>query len=225
MSKYHTGWYAKHYNNLWNELIEESTSETLAMIDFEALGSIPKQLGRRARVLDVACGTGIFLQKLLKHISNIEAHGVDASEEMLAQAHIALKSFPNVELKQMVVRRGVTAGLPYLPYTFDLITCTNALHYISHPAEVLTALGRLLAPGGYLVVEDYTRPDPPFPWSILEWGARRVEGKGAREYTLEEAEVLCQEADLQITSSKLFTVNWLWRGWILRLSIPAYSQY
>jgi ubiquinone/menaquinone biosynthesis C-methylase UbiE len=221
VSKYHTGWYAQHYNKMWSDLIEISTSETLAMVDFDALYNISRQPGRRPRVLDIACGTGILLKKLYKCIPDIEAHGVDASEDMLAQARFALKGLPNVQLKQMVVRRGVTAGLPYLPHTFDLITCTNALHYISHSVEVLAALGRLLAPGGYLIVEDYSRPDPPFPWSILEWVTRQVAGQGTREHTMEEAEILCQQAGLQVTSSNVFIINWLWRGWVLRLSVPA----
>lgn len=221
VSKYHTGWYAQHYNKTWHDLIEKSMSETLAMVDCDALYNIPRQLGRRARVLDIACGTGILLERLYKYIPDIEAHGVDASEDMLAQARFTLKGLPNVQLKQMVVRRGVTAGLPYLPHTFDLITCTNALHYIFYPTEVLAALGRLLAPGGYLIIEDYSRPDPPFPWSILEWVARRVEGQGARKHTIEEAEILCQQAGLQITSRNAFIINWLWQGWVLRLSVPA----
>lgn len=220
MNTYHTGWYAHHYNKIWSDLIEKSTSETMAMIDFDALSRIPERLGRKPRVLDIACGTGILLQRLGKHIPEVDAHGVDASEDMLAQARLALQDLPNVQLRQLTVRRGVTAGLPYLPHTFDLITCTNALHYISHPVAVLAALGRLVAPGGYLILEDYTRPDPPFPWSLVEQLARHLEGQHAREYTMEEAEILCQQAGLQITARKLFIVNWLWHGWVLRLTVP-----
>ncbi len=62
------------------------------MIDGAALRSVPARLGRRPRVLDVACGTGILLKQLLE-----QAPDVDASADMLAQARDVLKGQPNVQ--------------------------------------------------------------------------------------------------------------------------------
>ena len=39
---------------------------------------------------------------------------------------------------------GEMGGLPYAPETFDLITCTNALHYVAEPGRALAGLRRLL---------------------------------------------------------------------------------
>ena len=39
-----------------------------------------------ARVLDIGCGTGEFLIEVAKRYDNVEAFGVDASEEMIAIA-------------------------------------------------------------------------------------------------------------------------------------------
>ena len=36
------------------------------------------------RVLDVACGTGVLLRKVLDRVPDAEAYGVDASADMLA---------------------------------------------------------------------------------------------------------------------------------------------
>ena len=113
------------------------------MIDMTALRSIQKRLGRCPRVLDVACGTGILLQRLLGQLPDVEAYGVDVSQDMLAQAQIALKDMPNVHFESVKIGAGVTANLRYTPETFDLITCTNALHDMPEPVATLSGLWRL----------------------------------------------------------------------------------
>ncbi len=57
-------------------------------------------------MLDVACGTGILLKHLLEQVSDVEACGVDASADMLAQARDVLKGQPNVQLEQYGPQRG-----------------------------------------------------------------------------------------------------------------------
>src|SRR2546421_6478333 len=88
MSTYYTGRRARRYNARWGTFNERTLAEALAMIDIAALHSIPKRLGRLPRLLDVACGTGILLSRLLDRLPGAEAYGVDGSEDMLAQARI-----------------------------------------------------------------------------------------------------------------------------------------
>ena len=92
------------------------------MIDMSALRSIQKRLGRCPRVLDVACGTGILLQRLLAQLPDVEAYGVDASEDMLVQARMVLKGQLHVHLERAQIGTGETAGLPFTQESFDLIT-------------------------------------------------------------------------------------------------------
>jgi len=221
MSGYYSGWRARHYNTRWRTFTEKTLSQVLEMIDFTVLRRVPERLDRPPRVLDVACGTGILLRKLLERLPNAEVYGVDASADMLAQAHAVLKDWPNVQLEQAVVGAGETAGLPYAPQTFDLVTCTNALHDMLEPVAVLAGLGRLLVPGAQLVVEDYARGEPPFPWFVVEWLARRVEEGHVRAYTLAEARSLCTQAGLCVVCEQAFTVDWLWHGWALRTSTTS----
>ncbi len=168
------------------------------MIDEARLRRVPEQRGRPPRVLDVACGTGVLLRKVLDRVPDAEAYGVDAS------AH--------VRLERAEVGAGETAGLPFAAETFDLITCTNVLHDLTGPVAVLAGLGRLLAPGGQLVVEDYARREPPFPWFVVEWLARRIEEGHVRAYTLAEARSLCVQAGLHVACGRAFKVDWLWHG-------------
>lgn len=186
------------------------------MIDVTALRSIPERLGRLPRLLDVACGTGILLRRLLDQVPSAEAYGVDASEDMLAQARAALKDKPHLHLECVKIGTGETTNLPSAQETFDLITCTNALHDISDPVGTLAGLRRLLAQEGQLVVEDFARREPPFPWAVIEWLARQIEGTSVHAYTLAEAQSLCQQAGLHVACGRSFTVDWLWHGWVLR---------
>ncbi len=94
------------------------------MIDEARLRRVPEQRGRPPRMLDVACGTGVLLRKVLDRVPDAEAYGVDASADMLAQARAALDNRPHVWLERAEVSAGETAGLPFAPQTFDLITCT-----------------------------------------------------------------------------------------------------
>jgi ubiquinone/menaquinone biosynthesis C-methylase UbiE len=186
------------------------------MIDMAALRSGPERLVRPPRLLDVACGTGILLSRLLDRLPDAEAYGVDASEDMLAQAHTALKDQPHVHLELLLLGTGETAGLPFMQEIFDLITCTNALHYLPEPRATLSSLRRLLSPGGQLVVEDFTRRECPFPWAAFERLLRQLEGTSVHAYTLAEAQALCQQAGLSLPQGKAFKIDWLWRAWVVR---------
>jgi len=207
---------ARHYNARWRTFTEKTLAETLAMIDVIALRSVSEQLGRSPRLLDVACGTGILLRQLLDQVPGVEAYGVDASEDMLAQARATLKDRPHVHVERVQIGTGETAGLPYAQESFDLITCTNALHDIPDPEAMLAGLGRLLASGGQLVVEDFAPREPRFFWSAFEWLLRRIERNNVNAYTLSEAQALCKQAGLQVVSCKMFTVDWLWHCWVVR---------
>ena len=122
MSSYYSGRRARHYNTRWRTFTKRTLAEALAVIDEARLRRVPEQLGRPPRVLDVACGTGVLLRRVLDRVPDAEAYGVDASADMLAQARAALDNRPHVWLERAEVGAGETAGLPFAPQTFDLIT-------------------------------------------------------------------------------------------------------
>lgn len=186
------------------------------MVDVARLQSVKTREGRPPRVLDVACGTGILLSQLNDEVPDLEAYGIDASADMLAQARATLHGLPRVRLEQVEVTTSETANLPYAPGTFDLITCTNALHGLSDPVGTLVGLRRLLASGGYLVLEDVARRSPPFPSRAFEWLVRLVVGRPVHVYTLEETQELARQAGLCIVCAKTFRIDWLLHGWALR---------
>ena len=216
MNTYYTGRGARGYNARWRTYSTRTLEPTLAMIDSAALSSIPERVNRSPRVLDVACGTGLLLQRLLAQWPGIEAYGIDASEDMLAQACLALKGQPHVHLEQVQIGSGEAAMLPYAAETFDLITCTNALHDMLDPLVLLSELRRLLAPDGQLVIEDFARREPPFPWAAFQWLLRRIESNRVQAYTLSGVQMLCKQVGLQVANEKAFAIDWFWHGWVLR---------
>jgi SAM-dependent methyltransferase len=216
MSRYYSGERARRYNRRWRSYTEKTLAVATAMIDFATLQRVPEELGRPPRVLDVACGTGLLLRHVLERVPSAEAYGVDASADMLAQAQEALRDRPHVRLEQVEIDGDGPVGLPFAPQTFDLITCTNALHDIRDPVALLSVLGGLLAPGAQLVLEDFARRRPAWLWMMFEWMTRWIEGGQGRASTLAEAQVLCARAGLRVVCGRAFPIDWLWRGWALR---------
>jgi ubiquinone/menaquinone biosynthesis C-methylase UbiE len=220
MSDYYNGWRAQYYNFFWHTYTKRTLKSAEAMIDLAALFAVPERLGRHPRVLDVACGTGILLKWLLEQVPELDAYGVDASADMLAQASAALKGCSHVHLERMELGSVGTAGLPYGPGTFDLITFTNALHYLPDPVATLAGLGQLLAPAGQLVLEDYRERELWLILKVFRWLVRWVDPRHVRTYTLVEANSLCRQAGLSVVCEKTFAVDWLCNGWALQAS-PA----
>ncbi len=99
---------------------------------------------RGLRVLDAACGPGLYTQELLARGAVVMAF--DASPVMLelARARAAGKA----QIDQAVLGR----PLPYSDDVFDLIVCALAIHYADDRAAAFAEFRRVLRPGGALVV-------------------------------------------------------------------------
>lgn len=219
VNRYYRGKRARQYNERWRGYTEKTLSAAEAMIDDESLPQIAAQRQHPLRVLDVACGTGVLLQHLLERVPGIEASGIDASADMLAQAREALKQpsqSHQVRLEQVDLNQGGWAHLLDAPHTFDLITCTNVLHDIEDPVAFFAGLRELLAPGGQLVVEDFAPRRPIWLWAAFEGLLRRMEAAPVHALTLSEAQAYCEQAGWYVIAQKPFKINWFWHGWVLR---------
>lgn len=217
MKTYYKGWRARFYDRMWRTFTTRTLGAVISMIDFAALQRVAEQHGHLPRILDAACGTGVLLKMISQRIPSFEGYGVDASADMLMQAKRTLRDNPHVSLKQAVLVPGKTANLPFSSGMFDLIVCTNALHYFREPEKTLAGLRRLLAKEGQLVVEDFARRDAPFPWPLFERLMRWVDPGYIRAYTLSEARDICTSAELEVVQERAIKVDWLWREWMLSL--------
>ena len=100
-------------------------------------------------VLEAGCGVGAQTLTLATRSPAARFTSVDVSAESLAEAErrVAAAGATNVEFRQADLY-----SLPFEPASFDHVFVCFVLEHLSRPADALTALGRLLKPGGTMTV-------------------------------------------------------------------------
>ena len=118
-------------------------------------GPIPKaaQLTANAvrgagRVLEVACGTGLFTEALAPVVGELVA--TDYAEAMVQRTQARLGDLTNVRF----MRRDVMA-LDDSDGVFDAVVASNVLHLLPDLVGGLAAIRRVLRPGGLLIAPTY----------------------------------------------------------------------
>lgn len=98
------------------------------------------------KVLDAGCGKGRYLRNLVQDFPDVSFHGVDLSINVM-------ETIPsNVDIKQ-----GSLLSLPYEDNRFDFVYSVEALEHTVHVKGALRELGRVVAPGGKLIIIDKNR--------------------------------------------------------------------
>lgn len=105
-------------------------------------------------LLDIGTGTGRMLEILGPRVRHAE--GIDLSREMLAVARANLE---RAHLDNCTVRKADMYQLPFQANSFDVATIHQVLHYAENPARAIAEAGRVLRPGGYLLVSDFAPHD------------------------------------------------------------------
>jgi demethylmenaquinone methyltransferase/2-methoxy-6-polyprenyl-1,4-benzoquinol methylase len=123
--------------------------------------------GGGERVLDVATGTGMVAQALVRRYG-CTVVGLDQSEAMLAQARRRVER--DAELRSRVsLVVGEAERLPFAVGEFDHLTFTYLLRYVADPAATLHELARVVRPGGRIASLEFGVPPAPV-WRAL-WTA------------------------------------------------------
>ena len=105
---------------------------------------------RGARVLDLACRTGIVSRIAAPYIGDTgEIIGVDSDEAMLA---VAQASFPPA-LRSLVSWRCASAEeLPFAESSFDIVYCNQGFQFFNDMTQATRECARVLRVGGILAV-------------------------------------------------------------------------
>src|SRR6476619_2897551 len=114
------------------------------------------QLGDRAQVLDLGCGTGRLLHRLTKQFPTLQGTGLDLSPEMLRQAQQRHPHHP-----QLTYVQGNAEQLPFPEAEFDAVFNTLSFLHYPRPEQVLAEVSRVLKPTGRFYLVDLTWQ----PWS------------------------------------------------------------
>ena len=101
------------------------------------------------RMVDIGTGTGRMIELFGRGAER--AYGIDRSPEMLRLARVKLaEAGLNADLRQ-----GDMYALPLPSGSADTVILHQVLHYAQNPAAAVAEAGRLLAPGGRLLIADF----------------------------------------------------------------------
>jgi demethylmenaquinone methyltransferase/2-methoxy-6-polyprenyl-1,4-benzoquinol methylase len=120
---------------------------------------------RPARVLDVATGTAGVALRVVERTS---AHviGVDLTEAMLRRGAENVSRAGSADHVDLLAGRA--EQLPFPDATFDALTFTYLLRYVSDPAATVAELVRVVKPGGPIASLEFHVPPNPF-WRFWWW--------------------------------------------------------
>ena len=125
---------------------------------------------RPRTILDVATGTaGVAIALAAETDARIT--GVDISHAMLERG------------RERVLRANLTGrialaparaeALPFPPESFDAVSFTYLLRYVSDPAATVAELARVIRPGGHMASLDFYVP-PNIVWRTAWWPYTRL---------------------------------------------------
>jgi demethylmenaquinone methyltransferase/2-methoxy-6-polyprenyl-1,4-benzoquinol methylase len=103
-------------------------------------------------ILDLATGSGVLAQEIKRQIPGARIVGADFCEPMLALAR-------QRGIKDLVVADGL--ALPFRESRFDVVTIAFGLRNMASYEIALREVGRVLRPGGHLVILDFSLPKQP----------------------------------------------------------------
>jgi SAM-dependent methyltransferase len=127
-------------------LADEGVHRLQARTYLQRLAHFQAPLGRGARLFDVGCAGGFFLDEARK--LGLEVSGCDVSAPMVAHGRDQLG---------LDIVRGEFLELPFAPMPVDIVTMIGVLEHLPQPSRVEERLFDMLRPGGYLAIETWNR--------------------------------------------------------------------
>ena len=159
------GWLSAHSAEIYELQVEFLFFGTMDVMRRRALAHLVRALGgdrrrMRVKVLDVACGTGRFLEQARAALPEATLDGVDLSPFYAERARARAQAAGG---GNGTVRVGNAEALGGEDGVYDAVTCGFLFHELPKDARrrVVSELFRVTEPGGVLVVQDsMQRVDP-----------------------------------------------------------------
>jgi ubiquinone/menaquinone biosynthesis C-methylase UbiE len=151
-----------------------------------------------ARVLDIGCGGGANIKRLLAICPQGFIDGIDYSEQSVAVSR--KKNLADLG-KRCEIRQGTVSRLPYDSDVFDAVTAFETIYFWPDVAADFREVRRVLKPGGsFLICNSASDPaDGTWPEKI----------EGMRIYGKDELARLLSDSGLSVTVSDTNEKGWL----------------
>ena len=203
-----TSVYAQHFDPVFGRRFAERALDSLVVV-------------RGGRVLDVACGTGIF--------ARMAAHVVGPAGKVVGidPAPAVVEAARRIDITSIVEWRNWEGGrLPFEDHTFDVVACQHALHRFSDPVAVLEDMRRVLAPGGRLGIMTWgpIEENPAFAVELDAIIKSGLDQSGVVELLL-DAFAFHRIEDLRVLATKAGFTDVSCRTVRMLAALPRVSQW
>lgn len=164
---------------------------------------------RGLKVLDVGCGGGILSEAMAKGGAS-HVTGIDLAVKPLrvAQLHALEQGVPNLEYREI----SAEALAEDMPGAFDVVTCMEMLEHVPKPDSIVTAVAKLVKPGGHVYFSTINRNAKAWLFAIV--GAEhvlRLLPRGTHEYAKfirpSELAAWCRQSRLDVQTLRGLTYN------------------
>jgi SAM-dependent methyltransferase len=161
--------------------------------ELEAIAALGR-IDRASRVLDLACGSGIYARPFARSAGAGRVAGLDLSRPMLRYAarRSRAEGLANLDLV-----RGTALALPFRSEVFENVNCCGALHLFPDVPKALREIHRVLRPGGRLTAAVIRRGEGARARRAAE---RRLRLLGVHSFSRDELEGLLADAGFRDAS-------------------------
>ena len=180
---------AGEYDRRWQAYLGQTLDRAITLING----------GTEPRILEIACGTGEFIRRLLEKFPAATVAGVDGSSEMLAQASAKFSKNPRVSLHRATVR-----ALPFQNASFDWAISCNSLHCFPNAHGAIREMVRVLKPRGWTLILDWCRD--PLHCRVLNLWLRWFDTSHVKMYTRGELSQMVEAHGMSVERMERFQV-------------------
>jgi ubiquinone/menaquinone biosynthesis C-methylase UbiE len=164
-------------------------------------------------MLDIATGGGHVAKTLAPHVKTV--YVTDLTPQMLTAArnHLSESGVGNA-----VYMHADAESLPFLPATFDIVTCRIAAHHFPHPELFLKEVTRVLKPGGRFVLIDNVAPERQAVADFLNLVEAIRDPSHIRCLSVSEWTDLLRQSGLSIRASEQWRRQFDFQSWVERMA-------
>jgi SAM-dependent methyltransferase len=132
---------AEEYSLPYHDIYAGHSRRKIRTATFRLRRVAPLVEADRPKLLDIGCSLGFTVEAARQQ--GWDAQGVDVSADAVERCR----------RRQLNCRRIDGRRLPYADASFDLVTAWHVIEHVTDVAQALTEWGRVLRPGGLLVLE------------------------------------------------------------------------